>query len=153
MKAIIWDFNGTLANSSKATLYPDAKQILEKCSKKYKQALITTKLSDPEGRKKLINDLGIWDYFDFVRISRKTTEIFMKVCEEFNCKPKEVFVIGDGFRYGPFLKEIAVGNKLGMKTIWVDFNKTSNLSEKLQGIKYWKKVNKLKDLYKLLDIK
>jgi FMN phosphatase YigB (HAD superfamily) len=150
MKAIIWDFSGTICDTQKKVLYKGAKEILKKASKRYRQALVTTKLSDPEGRTQLIKDLGIWEYFEIVKISLKTKDIFLEICKEFDCKPEETLVIGDGYRYGPYPKEILTGNKLKMKTIWVDFRNTSKLKEKLLGIRYWKKITTLSELDNIL---
>lgn len=154
MKAIIWDLSGTLYNKREKKLFDGAKEILEACSKKYKQAMVTTKLSDPEGRKKLIKDLGIWDFFDIIEVGLKSDELLLGICRKFKCKPEEVYVIGDGYKFGPawspYPREIYTGNKLGMKTIWCNFRKTSKLKQLLLGIKCWKEIKGLNELMKIL---
>ncbi|MBN2016374.1 HAD family hydrolase [Candidatus Dojkabacteria bacterium] len=156
MKAIIWDFSGTLYNKKEDKLFEGAKEILVKCSKKYKQAIVTTKLSDPEGRIQLMKNLGIWKYFNIVEISLKTEGLFLDICKRFNCKPEKVYVIGDGYKFGPawspYPREIFTGEKLGMKTIWCDFHKTPKLKQLILGIKYWKKISSLKDLENVIDL-
>jgi len=145
MKAIIWDFNGTLYNSNYKKLFYKAKVILDECSKKYQQALVSSDILHPDKRKMLIKKLSIDKYFDHIEINFKTTKTFLNICTLFKCNPKEFYVIGDNF-----FKEIKIGNKLGMKTIWFDFKGTLKLKQLLLGIKYWKKINKLDELENLL---
>lgn len=144
MKAIIWDFKGTLYNPKEEKLFKEASKILELTSKQYKQALITTTF-DRKRREDLIKSMGIWEVFDYIRITIKTPKIFLTVCNKFQCKPEDVYVIGDGY-----IKEIRVGNKLGMKTIWVDRTGRISWKDKLFRKRYWKKVRRLRELEKIL---
>jgi FMN phosphatase YigB (HAD superfamily) len=156
MKAIIWDLSGTLYNKKQNKLFDGAKEILEACSKKYKQAMVTTKLSDPDGRKKLIKDLGIWNFFDIVEIGLKTDELFLGICKKFKYKPEEVYVIGDGYKFGlawsPYPREIFTGNKLGMKTIWCNFYHISRIKKLILGIRCWKEIKSLNELAEIIDL-
>ncbi|MDD3648371.1 MAG: hypothetical protein PHS44_07805 [Candidatus Dojkabacteria bacterium] len=150
MKAIIWDLNGTLASIKAKKLKPYAEEILSKASGKYLQALATTSIIFPERRRVLIRSLGIEKFFKFIKVGQKNEKLFSDICKEFRCEPKDTFVIGDGFRYGLFQKEIAIGNKLGMKTIWIDNNNKGKDQEKLREIKYWKKISHLEELDRIL---
>jgi len=141
MKAIIWDFKGTVYNPATKQLYSGAKELLKKGSEKYKQAMVTAALMNPVKRKELIRKMGIWDYFDQIDISFKTPKLFLEICDKLNCSSKDVYVIGDGY-----FKEIIAGNKLGMKTIWIDRKGISKLKERLLHIKYWKKVKHFSEL-------
>jgi len=141
MKAIIWDFNSTLYNPLSQKLYKDAKEILERASQKYKQALITSAITKAKERNILIKKVGIQNFFDHIDINIKTKKVFLHVCEKFECKPTEVYVIGDSY-----LKEISVGNKLGMKTIWFNPKPINKIKSKLLRIKFYKKISNLKKL-------
>jgi FMN phosphatase YigB (HAD superfamily) len=144
MKVIIWDFNGTIYNSSENALYKGAKKLLVKFSKKYKQALATTSF-DIKGRMELIKSFGIWDYFDRVNITLKSKKLFLDICKEFNCKAEEVYVVGDGY-----LKEIRIGNKLGMKTILIDRKGKSGWKDRLFKRRSWKKIDNVSELENIL---
>ncbi len=153
MKAIIWDFSGTLATrGERKKLFPYAKDILKKCQEKFKQALVTTNFTNPRGRLQLIESLGIGEFFDIVKVGPKTKNIFIDLCKKFKCKPDDVYVIGDGYKCGIFPKEIYTGNQLGMKTIWCNFEKIPFWKERMLGIKYWKRIYKLKELEEILEI-
>lgn len=145
MKAIIWDFNGTLYNPVEQKLFDGAKEILKNASRNYKQALISAALLNPQKRRKLIKDLGIWDCFDYIKINIKSPKMFLSVCNKFQCKPEDVYVIGDGY-----LKEIRTGNKLGMRTIWIHRKGKSDWKDKLFKKRYWKRISRLKELEKIL---
>lgn len=145
MKSIIWDFNGTVYNPETKQLYSGAKELLKKSSKKYQQVMVTAALINPVKRKELIRKMGIWNYFDQIDISFKTPKLFLNLCDKLNCSSKDVYVIGDGY-----FKEIVTGNKLGMKTIWIDRKGIGKLKERLLRIKYWKKVKYLSELETIL---
>jgi len=146
MQAIIWDFNGTLYNPKEEKLFKGAKKLLKEASKKYKQAMVSAALLNPKKRRKLIKDLGIWYYFDYIRINIKSPKMFLSVCNKFQCKPEEVYVIGDGYR-----KEIRTGNKLGMKTIWIDRKgKRSSWRDRLFKKRCWKRIDNMSMLESIL---
>jgi FMN phosphatase YigB (HAD superfamily) len=149
-QAIIWDFSGTLADTKQKKLFEGAEEILEKASQKYKQALVTATLTNPDERIQLLKDLGVYKYFSIVEISLKKKKLFLEICEKFECRPEDVYVIGDGYSFGIYPKEIMTGNQLGMKTIWCNFKNTSKLKQMFLGIKYWKKIEKLSDLESIL---
>ena len=144
MKAIIWDFLNTIYDSREGALYDGAKELLEKLHKKYKQALVSSTF-DVHGRIELIKSFSIWGCFDRVEIGLKTKKLFLDICKEFGCDPCEVYIIGDNE-----LNEIRIGNKLKMKTIWVDKRLRGSLEERLLGVNYWKKISKLSELSNFL---
>ncbi len=145
MKAIIWDFNKTLYNPDTQKLYNGAKELLENCSKRYKQAIVTAALLNPNKRRNLIKKINIEKYFEQIVINIKTPKIFSTLCDQIYCSSKDTYVIGDGY-----LKEISAGNQLNMKTIWIDRKGTSKLKEKILRLKYWKKISCLSELKTIL---
>lgn len=145
MKAIIWDFNNTLYNPLSEKLYKDAKAILERASQQYKQALITSAITRAQERKNLIKRIGIKKFFDHIDINIKTKRVFLNVCEKFKCEVSEVYVIGDSY-----LKEISLGNKLGMKTIWFHPKPINKIKQMLLNIDFYKKINSLQELNSII---
>lgn len=146
MKAIIWDFLNTIYNSPGNTLYDGSKELLEKLHKEYKQVLVSSTF-DVQKRIELIKSFNIWTCFDRVEIGLKTKGLFLDICKEFGCDPSEGYVIGDNA-----LNEIRTGNKLGMKTIWVDRKGKSGFKGKLFKKRCWKKIKKLSELKGILNV-
>lgn len=147
MKAIIWDFNGTLYNPKTKKLCYKTKDILDKCSKRYQQALVSSDMLHPNKRKTIIKKLGIEKYFKHIEINFKTIKTFLNICRLFKYKPCEFYVIGDNYS-----KEIKVGNKLNMKTIWITRKEPSIIKRKILRIKYWKIVNNISSLESVIDL-
>ena len=145
MELIIWDFLGTLYDSSKESLYPDSKDILQKTKSKYKQVLSSSGFNKAK-RITLIKELEIWSLFDEVKIGLKSKRLFLNFCNKYNCKPKDVYVIGDNL-----LNEINTGNRLGMKTIWLNRKRSESMKTKIFRKYCWKDIYKLKELDSILN--
>lgn len=139
-KVIIWDFNNTIYDPSTEKLFPFAKELLEKFHRNFKQLLFSTVI-DRERRINLIKSFGIWEYFDEVDIGIKTLAKFKEVLKTYDCDPSEVLVIGDSI-----FNEIRLGEKLGMKTIWIERKPLTGIKTKLFKVRYWKKVEALEDI-------
>lgn len=148
MKAIIWDFNDTLYNSSKGKLYENAFDILQKAKENYYQALVTTSIINKSKRRSLIKEMGIWDVFDYIKLTLKTTSVFKKAVSEVKCVNEDVFVIGDSYS-----KEIRIGNKLGMKTVWFNQNISRVDNDKLDQEKCTHIVNNFIEISSILNLK
>lgn len=141
MKLIIWDFRNTIYNTDTEELIPGAIEVLARYQKKFNQVLITSS-NDPEERIKQIQKTGIDRYFIDIRITHKTKGIFERIIEKYNGPASEVFIIGDQYS-----SEIAIGNELGAKTIWLA---NGNPDEKKLKIKYWKRIKNLKELIEII---
>lgn len=146
MELIIWDFLGTLYNANLGTLYPGTKELLLKSSKKYRHILSSSGFNKTK-RLALIKNLGLDDLFVQIDVGLKTKKQFLNYCNKYNCKPKNVFVIGDNA-----FNEIKLGNSLGMKTIWINSHKRKTLSEKIFRTSSWKEVEKIEQIERLLKI-
>ena len=94
MELIIWDFLGTMYNANLGTLYPGTKELLLKSSKKYRHILSSSGFNKTK-RLALIKNLGLNNFFVQIYVGLKTKKQFLNYCNKYNCKPKDVFVIGD----------------------------------------------------------
>lgn len=112
IKGIIFDFNRTLFDPEKKQLFKGVINILEKLSKSYKLALIS---SGSQKRGKIISNLGLEKYFTKVLvISEKKQKYFQNCAKTLNCKFNEVLVVGDRVK-----SEIKTVNSSGMISVWL----------------------------------
>ena len=141
MKLIIWDFRNTIYNTDKKEFSKDALQLLTKFHGKYKQVLASAvSLDNFDERIKLIKDLGLDVFFDEIHIGKKNAEVFLSFSNKYKITPKDTYVIGDNA-----FSEITIGNRLGMKTIWIPNGKQGETE-----IKAWKRISKLKELENII---
>ena len=110
---VIFDFNRTIYDPEQGRLFRDALPCLQALYVKGPLGLITTKT---KGRNKtLFTKLGVIDYFAHIQItSQKKEADFQLLCRKFQLPPSRVYVIGDRLD-----EEIAIGNQLGMPTVWI----------------------------------
>lgn len=113
-KQIIFDFNRTLYQPELGQLVPKSKTVLKKLKKRgYTLFLVARAVP---GRKQLMKSLGITQYFSkVITTPRKSKALFKKLASK---KSKDCTVVGDRTR-----NEIAIGNSLGMTTIWLNQGK------------------------------
>lgn len=137
MKLVIWDFRNTLFNTDTGEFNSGALVALKFFQKDYIQFLVTSS-TDPEKRISEIRGLGIDKFFKEIIISAKSKELFEKIINNNDASPEETIVIGD-----QYASEIAIGNEIGAKTIWLAYG---NPDEKKFGIKYWKKIRSLEEI-------
>lgn len=143
---VIWDFNNTLYNRSEKALYTDTVSVLEKFHGNTHQVLYSTGFLK-SGREKLIKEQGIWSFFDEVIIGFKTVKRFQSLQEKYCVSPKRTYVIGDRLD-----NEIRIGEKLGMKTIWVARKSPGRLKKRLFRLSYWKKAQSLREAGTIVGI-
>lgn len=142
--AIILDWTGTLYERHKG-IFPFAKEVIEKLKAAYKIGLIS-KSSDPEKRRFEVENSGLIDYFDYLKIvEKKGTKEFLECIAELESTPEETLVIDDRMSRG-----IVTGNKLGCKTYWIQkgdrsFDKPTDETGQPDY-----KINNLKELINLL---
>ena len=125
----------------KDKLYPDAIKTLEALSKDYLLGIYTARKK--ESAKKVLRDLNIEKYFNFVlgeetKRSPNPSLKLIEKCEELNISIKESFLIGDA----EF--DIMHGKGAGLKTIMVFTGNASLALAKQANPKYT--INKLSDL-------
>ena len=105
---IIFDYNRTLYDPETDALSHGALELLKYSSKGNELFLISR--AEP-GRSERLERSKIRKYFKRLAfVDVKTPELFLELSDE----DKDAIVIGDRVR-----EEIRIGNRLGMKTIWV----------------------------------
>lgn len=126
IKAIVFDFNRTIFDPDQKKLFPGAGRLLSQLKRKYRLGLFTT---GGEERKKLIDELGLTNTFDFVLVVKiKTLESLKRCLQELKRAPCEALVVGDRVR-----KEIYLGNQLGMITVWLRQGKYAKEKPETRG--------------------
>jgi FMN phosphatase YigB (HAD superfamily) len=119
IQAVIIDFNRTLYDPDSAELEKEGIEILEYL--KSKNYLLYLVARDNPKRRDLIKSLGIEKYFRKILIKQeKSEEDFLECLVDAKLPSKDFVVIGDRIK-----KEISIGNKLGMMTIWIRKGKFS----------------------------
>ena len=122
IRGLIFDFKRTLFDPDTDSLIPGALELLENLKKRnYKLCLLTKR--PEEGRRDQISQLGLDKYFLYIRIVEENkTDSDMHAClDSMSLSPSEVAVVGDRIK-----GEIALGIKMGMKTIWYKVGKFAN---------------------------
>lgn len=98
-------------------LYPQAKEVLELLSQKYKLGIIANQVAGTQER---IDHWGIGQYFDVVAASAEAgcakpdLRIFKLALNQAECRPENAVMIGDRLD-----NDIVPAKTLGMKTVWV----------------------------------
>lgn len=117
IKGIIFDFVRTLYDPGEGQLFPGVLPLLKDS---LAQGLKLGLVSFGGGEKqRLLQSLGLLELMDWVRVvPEKTPGVFSEFTKEFNLSPDETLVIGDRLS-----EEIAVGQGLGMKTVWIQIEK------------------------------
>jgi len=117
VKAIIFDWGRTLWDNDNSVLFPDSKDVLEYLKMKgYRLAVLSISLPERfEQKYETIANSGLARYFDKVLVStKKEKEEIDEINRVWNFEYKDIAIIGD-----QVIREVAVANKLGMKSILV----------------------------------
>ena len=99
------------------TLYPNAKEILQRLSISHKLGVIANQDFGTEQR---LTEFGIRQYFDLViasaeeGVAKPDLRIFKIALDRAKCKPEEAVMVGDRLD-----NDIIPANKIGMKTVWI----------------------------------
>lgn len=133
---IIFDFNRTIFDPDKSELFVGAKEIIEDYSKKH-ELILYCKGND--ARKKFIYEHPIFDLFkELIIVDEKDIKDIERLVDRYG----KGWMVGDRVK-----KEIMMGNRCGMKTIWLKRGKFSTelpenkdeepdyIIETLEGIK------------------
>lgn len=113
-KGVIFDFNRTLFDPDMDDLVEGCIELLESLYRSgYRLVLISTKTR--VDREDQITNLGLTKYFVQVYVidTDKNERVFQDALTDLGLSPGEVFVVGDRVE-----GEIAVGNRLGLTTVW-----------------------------------
>ena len=104
-------------NSEDEFVYPEAENILQELSKRYKIGIIANQELGSEQR---LEKLDLLKYIDLViasaeeGVAKPDLRIFQIALERADCKPEEAVMVGDRLD-----NDIAPANKIGMKTVWI----------------------------------
>src|SRR3990167_3808569 len=122
IKAIIFDWVGTLYQFGGKGLFPYSEKVLKELEGKYKLAVISKAVSDNvENRLKQINEIK--DYFEVIVADiDKTQTQYIECMKKLKVHPKNTLVVDDRADRG-----IEIGNKLGCKTAWIKNGEYSNI--------------------------
>ena len=122
IKAIIFDWVGTLYQFDGKGLFPYSEKVLKKLEHKYKLAVISKAVSDNvENRLKQIN--SIKGYFNVIIADiDKTSEQYIESMRKLKVKPENTLVVDDRMDRG-----IQIGNKVRCKTAWIKNGKYAGI--------------------------
>lgn len=132
IKAIIFDIGNTLVNQDTGLAFPHAIEVLERLREKYRLAAITNTMSEltEDDVRGLLKVAGIPIVFDIILVSsemgmsKPDPRIFEAVLESLDVEPEEAVMIGNTVS-----TDIFGGNRVGMKTVLIQFDEEYNRSE------------------------
>ena len=144
IKAIIFDWVGTLYQFGGNGLFPYSERVLKELRPKYKLAVISKAVSDNvDNRLSQIN--AIKKYLDFIVADvNKTSEQFIACMKKLEVKPRET-VVDDRMDRG-----IQIGNQLGCITYWIKDGKYSDILPNEETGQPTKIINSVEDLLTIL---
>jgi FMN phosphatase YigB (HAD superfamily) len=127
IKLIIFDFGGTLNQSSANSIFPDAVDVLEYCkSRSYKMAIVSLigpqKSITIKEREDKINNSGVSDYFNLIKVTNTDKDkSFEDTIKYFGVENNEVCIVDDRT-----IRGVRFGNKNGCQTVWFQNGKFAN---------------------------
>ncbi len=122
-KGIFFDFGDTLVKEGSYEPLPNAHEVLEFLTDRYKLAIICNTSKSGERIREILRSAGIKKYFDLVVVSSEVglrkpdKRIFKIALEKLDLQPDEVVMVGNRIS-----ADILGGNKVGMKTVLIKWN-------------------------------
>src|SRR3990167_6300076 len=115
IKAIIFDYYRTLYDPEEG-ISMATRNLMRELKE---QGIILALITRNESAKKNISSNSSHDFFSFFSFVKtveddKKEEDFREVMKQINMKDEEILVVGDRIK-----KEIVIGNKIGLKTVWL----------------------------------
>ncbi len=115
LKAVIFDYAGTIYNPFTKQLYPQTINVLESLTKKGIKLALVSRSSDLEERLSEFKHLNLKRYFKVLEaVPVENEKEFTHLLKELHVKAEECLVVGDRVK-----SEILEGNKIGAITVWV----------------------------------
>ena len=123
IKGVFFDLGDTLVKEGSVETLPNAHEVLEVLTHRYKLAIICNTHASGERIREIIKSAGIERYFDLVLVSSEVglrkpdARIFRVALENLALQPDEVVMVGNRVS-----ADILGGNRVGMKTILIKWN-------------------------------
>jgi len=123
IKGVFFDLGDTLIKEGSVETLPNAHEVLEVLTQRYKLAIICNTNASGERIREILKSAGIERYFDLVLVSsevgfRKPDErIFRVALENLALQPDEVVMVGNRIS-----ADVLGGNRVGMKTVLIKWN-------------------------------
>ena len=123
IKGVFFDLGDTLIKEGSFEALPNAHEVLEVLTDRYRLAIICNTSASGERVRGILRYAGIARYFDLVVVSsevglRKPDErIFRIALESLALQPDEVVMVGNRIS-----ADILGGNRVGMKTVLIKWN-------------------------------
>lgn len=115
IKAVIFDYAGTIYNPFSGQLYPETDNVLKVLTEKGIKLALVSRSSNLEERLKEFKHLNLRKYFQILEaVPVENEKEFTHLLKVLNVKAEECLVVGDRVK-----SEILAGNKIGCKTVWV----------------------------------
>jgi FMN phosphatase YigB (HAD superfamily) len=145
IKAIIFDWVGTLYEFGGKGLFPYSEKVLKELHPKYKLAVISKAVpNNVEDRLRQIDEIK--QYFDFITANTdKTQEQFIDCMRRLDVKPENTLVVDDRVDRG-----IQIGNKLGCHTYWIKNGKYADITPNEETGQPTKIIKSIEDLLIIL---
>ncbi|MCL5427780.1 MAG: HAD hydrolase-like protein [Candidatus Marsarchaeota archaeon] len=143
IRGVIFDFNRTLYDPDSRQLAEGALQLLGRLrSRGYAMCLISKKSA--EDRRGHIASLGIGVYFKRILVieGSKQEAHFSECMDAMALPSREIAVVGDRIR-----EEIALGNRMGMRTVWYRAGKFADELPEGEDQEPWATVTSLDDVW------
>lgn len=135
---IIFDYYRTLFNPDTDSLYAGVIEVVKKLSQKNDLFLVSR--NEP-GRATRLKEFGIHKYFQkSIFVEEKTKEAFETLAK----KGIRTIVVGDRVK-----QEIALGNQLGLTTVWV---RQGKFADELPSVEGERPNYMIQDIRELTDI-
>ena len=123
IKGVFFDLGDTLVKEGSVETLPNAHEVLEVLTHRYKLAIICNTHASGERIREIIKSAGIERYFDLVLVSSEVglrkpdARIFRVALENLALQPDEVVMVGNRIS-----ADILGGNRVGMKTVLIKWN-------------------------------
>jgi HAD superfamily phosphatase (TIGR01668 family) len=121
IKAIIFDYGRTLVGPETDDLFPEAKEILDRLTKRKLKLALVSRSHHLQNRRRNIKRLQLKRYFETIEvIPAENTKEYAHILKRLRVKAEECLVIGDQIK-----GDILPGNKMGAATIWLKRGKSA----------------------------
>ena len=139
IKAIIFDYYRTLYDPEEGISLATENLVREL----KEQGVILALITRNESAKRDISSNLFFSFFSVVKTVEddKKEEDFREVMKQINVKGEEILVVGDRIK-----KEIVIGNKIGLKTVWLKKGLYAKELPETKAEEPWKIIEDLQEI-------